>query len=334
MRALKVLSLAAVTTGCISVLGIGWAVSGSLTLIGLIAMQLLANDVDRNAGRIGAVLVAAAARLLPPSRRQEELDRWSDDVLCAAKDGRGLRPLLKALGIAFLAAPCIGLRMRRSDRQSRRDAGATDVRLDQSLACLTSLTRKSAMIGVFGPWGSGKSAALRRIRDQVATIPGAAIVDFNPWQTAEADIANAVVARAEKCVRERRLLPAIHIRRFRDSAAVPPGRALRRLTQAARVDRVIVTVDDIDRCSPDRAAATLAAIAELRASTAQVNGSGRRGRRSAAVTFVIAADGPYRFVDSGSRNRHFDQRLLALRFDAIYASPEFSTDVPEGSAQQ
>jgi hypothetical protein len=168
----------------------------------------------------------------------------------------------------------------------------------------------------------------------VATIPGAAIVDFNAWQTAEADIANAVVARAEECLRERGLLPAIQIRRLRDSAAVPPGRALRRLTRAARVDRVIVTVDDIDRCSPDRAAATLAAIAELQASTAHANESSRCGRRSTAVTFVIAADGPYRLVDSGSRNRNFDRRLLALRFDAIYASPEFSTHMPEGSAQQ
>lgn len=70
-------------------------------------LAVIANDIDRRAEHFGVKLVTAAGRLVPRSEREEATVEWVDDVRCAADDGTGIRPILKALGIACLGAPLV-----------------------------------------------------------------------------------------------------------------------------------------------------------------------------------------------------------------------------------
>jgi hypothetical protein len=77
------------------------------------------NDLDRNAARVGVRIVRFAAFLIPKRERQACVEEWTDDVLAASEDGQGVRPLLKAIGIAVLGAPLLAVLVR-YDPQRRR----------------------------------------------------------------------------------------------------------------------------------------------------------------------------------------------------------------------
>jgi hypothetical protein len=85
-----------------------------------VVVGLLVAHLDRESGRLSRKIVRAAARMLPPDRRDEERDEWLDHVITAGE--RGIRPLTRALSIAFVAAPllAVGLRIGRSARRVPR----------------------------------------------------------------------------------------------------------------------------------------------------------------------------------------------------------------------
>ena len=80
---------------------------------------LLGAHIDREGGRLARAVVRLASRLLPPHRRQSELDEWLDHVESAGE--QGIQPLTRAISIAMFAAPflAVGLRIGRSRRRSR-----------------------------------------------------------------------------------------------------------------------------------------------------------------------------------------------------------------------
>jgi hypothetical protein len=85
-----------------------------------LVVTLLGAHVDRESGRLAEGLVAAAARLLPAEKREEERCEWLDHVATAGE--RGVLPLTRALSIALIAAPtlAVGLRVGRSRRRASR----------------------------------------------------------------------------------------------------------------------------------------------------------------------------------------------------------------------
>jgi predicted KAP-like P-loop ATPase len=40
---------------------------------------------------------------------------------------------------------------------------------------------KGHVVGILGPWGSGKTSLVNLIREQLAVAPELAVLDFNPW---------------------------------------------------------------------------------------------------------------------------------------------------------
>lgn len=85
-----------------------------------VALSVLGNDIDRNAAAVGVRVVKAAALLVPAGERQDCVDEWTDDVRSAAEDGQGVRPLLKALGIALIGAPLLAVLVRYDPQRRTR----------------------------------------------------------------------------------------------------------------------------------------------------------------------------------------------------------------------
>ena len=92
-----------------------------LALIAMVVLPFLvtlaAAHVDRESGRIARTIVCGAARLIPRARRQEELDEWLDHLQSAGE--QGLLPLTRALSIAFVSAPALGVGLRVGRRRRR-----------------------------------------------------------------------------------------------------------------------------------------------------------------------------------------------------------------------
>jgi hypothetical protein len=98
------LVLTAILAGC------AYFVSAVTATIGIVVAALLGAEIDRSGRLIASRLVGLASLLLPEVYRRDHADEWVDQVLCAGK--AGIRPVLTALGIALLAAPRIGMRLR------------------------------------------------------------------------------------------------------------------------------------------------------------------------------------------------------------------------------
>ncbi|HET7416991.1 MAG TPA: hypothetical protein VFJ61_05155 [Solirubrobacterales bacterium] len=81
-------------------------------------VTLLATHVDRESAKLSRSIIVGASRLLPPHRRQDELDEWLDHVESAGE--QGMQPLTRAITIALLSAPllAVGLRVGRSRRRA------------------------------------------------------------------------------------------------------------------------------------------------------------------------------------------------------------------------
>jgi hypothetical protein len=71
---------------------------------------LLALHLDRESGKIALGIVARASRLLPPHARDQQCAEWADHVQTAGE--HGLLPLSRALSIAAIAAPLLGIALR------------------------------------------------------------------------------------------------------------------------------------------------------------------------------------------------------------------------------
>jgi hypothetical protein len=82
------------------------------------AATLLAAHIDREGGAVARAIVRAAARLLPREVREEHLTEWIDHIESAGENG--VFPLIQALSIGLLGAPClaIGLRVGRNRRRA------------------------------------------------------------------------------------------------------------------------------------------------------------------------------------------------------------------------
>jgi hypothetical protein len=94
-----------------------------LAVMWMVALAVVANDLDRNTAAVGVKIVEAAALLLPAAERDDYRAEWSDDVRSASEDGAGIEPLAKALGITLIGAPLIAA-MCRYDVKRRRKSGA------------------------------------------------------------------------------------------------------------------------------------------------------------------------------------------------------------------
>lgn len=288
-------------------------------LLGGVATQLVASDVDRNAARLAAGLVRAAGVVLPRGRRPDQVAEWIDDVLSAVEDGKGIRPLVRATWI-LLSAPVVAIYLRRAMATESPDASSEPAAMSQAAAVAAAVPRYG-MIGVFGPWGSGKSATLEHTRRQLP--PSMAAAAFNAWSSEPVPPSEALVETIKAALLSQSALPRRHrviasVRRL--IANEDSNLRFQRLMRAASVERVVVTVDDLDRCHVERVADVVEAMSALR----EVRSGAHRYRsfeRAAQVTFVVAADGPFRTDASERRNHDLDRRLLALRFDAIFATP-------------
>jgi hypothetical protein len=113
-------ALGAFVAGVVVVAGLGAVVGVVFVVAGGIGLSLLGNDVDRNAARIGVKVVRAAAWLIPAWERQACVDEWTDDVLTASEDGQGVRPLLRAIGIAVVGAPLLAVLVRYDPQRRTR----------------------------------------------------------------------------------------------------------------------------------------------------------------------------------------------------------------------
>jgi hypothetical protein len=150
-------------------------------------------------------------------------------------------------------------------------------------------------IGIYGPWGSGKSTLLGAIRQQLAHDDRVIIADFDAWRYAKVDqIVVPLLHAVHRAAREkgqalleenlRRALEALVFSlSFKvggtgldattvrsvwkesglpalDAAFAAPFSALRDIPQSLNGHRVVVLIDDLDRCSPANVVGLLEAV--------------------------------------------------------------------------
>ncbi|MEU4190714.1 P-loop NTPase fold protein [Kribbella sp. NPDC026611] len=152
-------------------------------------------------------------------------------------------------------------------------------------------------VGIYGSWGSGKSSLLNAVRVELAKDPGVLAVPFDAWRYERADhivvpMLNAIY-NASPELNDRKLTEKVRSalasvvrsvtislgpvkfdpgaafvsvgddERYADalnSAYVRPYQDLHALTGALGDRRIVVLVDDLDRCSPDKVVSLLEAI--------------------------------------------------------------------------
>jgi hypothetical protein len=155
-------------------------------------------------------------------------------------------------------------------------------------------------VGIYGSWGSGKSSLLNAIRAELAKDPGVLTVMFDAWRYERADhivvpmlnaIYNATPELSDTKLTEKvrsalasvvrsvtisigpvKLDPGAAFaaapadtpdKRYTDaldSAYVRPYQDLKAIGEALGNRRIVVLVDDLDRCSPDKVVSLLEAI--------------------------------------------------------------------------
>ena len=150
-------------------------------------------------------------------------------------------------------------------------------------------------VGLYGPWGSGKSTLLGAIKERLSEDPEVVVAEFDAWRYSKSNhiivpllhsvhaaardsglaalqenlrraleslvfslsfkVGGAGVdAKAARDTWKEGGLPAL------DSAFAAPFTTLRQIPQTLNGRRIVVLIDDLDRCSPSRVVAILEAV--------------------------------------------------------------------------
>ncbi|AYF77859.1 P-loop ATPase [Nocardia yunnanensis] len=209
-------------------------------------------------------------------------------------------------------------------------------------------------VGLHGPWGAGKSSALHLLRQKLSGTPGYLVIHLDPWEFDDQfDVRGTVVAEVLQEIVATYAYSHDGVQklwtRIRDSrvaAAVARGvifsdtdKLIERLTPAASKDshgmagfrdefttllddladlrRIVVLIDDLDRCLPDAVTATLEAI-KLFLSVPK-------------MSFVLAADKEMvrssiaASLDASGRGDLFAERYLEKIVQVPFSLPQMSS---------
>lgn len=130
-------------------------------------------------------------------------------------------------------------------------------------------------IGLYGPWGKGKSSILRGIEQELKNESGITTVNFDAWRYEKApDLIVPLVWRMRKVIDEKRSALKVLATALRSLEVEFSGVTLRQGPQKSELtddrflsaldalstlgesldskQRIVVLVDDLDRCSPGR----------------------------------------------------------------------------------
>jgi hypothetical protein len=222
-----------------------------------------------------AILRLARGRLAPRHRSTIYNDEWLPDLEFIARETDGL-PTTRLLRSTWFAAGLLW--SARAISASRRDAtegsgGRTSTLRDLAAvvpARFTSHQRDAVVLirsiladrpdlpvlGVHGPWGSGKTSVLAELQQSRTDEPGGdfIVVSFNPWQieTKSAPIADLldVIASAVHATDQRREYPTKDqpdVNQHRQPNSASPHDLVELVTAllATELSPVVVLIDDL-----------------------------------------------------------------------------------------
>lgn len=182
-------------------------------------------------------------------------------------------------------------------------------------------------VGLYGPWGTGKSSILLSLKDALGSYDEVTVVEFDSWRHERAQnlLAPLIYAIREamsqrgKNVQWGRILGGLEFQAFGFGIRVPSGsdraaeatiavkeymesmEALTKIgSELAKGQRIVVLIDDLDRCSPDRVIEVLESIRLL--------------MDVAGFVFVLAIDYEVLVDAVETKYKHMGKRVDAHRF--------------------